>query len=168
MNYRRLLIPGGTYFFTLVTHHRKKIFHIPHQVDLLRESCRLVQIRHPFTIIAAVVLPDHLHMIWTLPENDADYSMRWRLIKAGFTVEYKEITGDAHPWQNRYWEHFLHTEQELENHIEYIHYNPVKHGWVEKPEDWMYSSIHKFMRDGAYPEISRADEIQGMVVSGDV
>ncbi|WP_075075077.1 REP-associated tyrosine transposase [Longilinea arvoryzae] len=167
MKYRRLLIPGGTYFFTLVTHQRKRIFHIPQHVDLLRESRRQVQTRHPFTIVAAVILPDHLHMIWTLPENDADYSMRWRLIKAGFTIEYQQITGDTQPWQNRYWEHFLHDDQDLERHMEYIHYNPVKHGWVEKPEDWKYSSIHKLMRDGAYPEILDSNEIRGMIAAGD-
>lgn len=167
MKYRRLFIPGGTYFFTLVTHHRKKIFYIPHQVDLLRESCRLIQARHPFVIVAAVILPDHLHMIWILPENDANFSMRWRLIKAGFTIEYEKITGDAHPWQNRYWEHFLRDDQDLERHIEYIHYNPVKHGWVEKPEDWKYSSIHQFVRDGSYPEISHSNEIRGMTITGD-
>jgi putative transposase len=167
MKYRRLLIPGGTYFFTLATYHRKKIFHIPHHIDLLHESCRRVQTRHPFIILAAVILPDHLHMIWTLPEHDADFSMRWRLIKAGFTIEYAKITGDAQPWQNRYWEHYLGNDQDLERHITYIHYNPVKHGWVEQPEDWKYSSIHHFMQAGSYPEIPDCDEIRGMIGVGD-
>jgi len=168
MKYQRLLIPGGTFFFTVVTHRREKIFKNPQYIDLFRDTCRKIQSNHPFIIDAAVILPDHTHMIWTLPENDADYPMRWRLIKAEFTIEYRKITGAGQVWQNRYWEHFLRDDQDLANHIEYIHYNPVKHGWAEKPEDWQISSIHKFIRDGAYPEVKMSSKVMDMVIDGEV
>lgn len=167
MKYHRLFIPGGTYFFTVVTHHRKHIFQTPQAVDLLRETVRWVQTNHPFSIDAAVILPDHSHMIWTLPENDANYSTRWRLIKSKFTLEYQNISSDKQVWQNRFWEHFLRDDRDLANHINYIHYNPVKHGWVEKPEDWEYSSIHKFIREGVYPEAGPPEQIRQLVVRGD-
>lgn len=107
-------------------------------------------------------------MIWTLPENDADYPMRWRLIKAEFTIEYRKKTGAGQVWQNRYWEHFLRDDQDLANHIEYIHYNPVKHGWATRPEDWPLSSIHRFIRDGADPEVKMPSRVMDMAIDGEV
>ncbi len=105
----------------------------------------------PFTLEAAVVLPDHLHCIWTLPPGDADFSTRWRLIKTWFTkhcdsalaAEARTIRGDRGLWQHRYWEHMLRDETDYRRHIEYIHFNPVKHGYVKAPMDWPYSSFRR-------------------------
>ena len=169
MQYRRARIPGGTYFFTVVTYNRGKILCIPANVDLLREVFREVLIKHPFKIDAMVVLPDHLHCIWTLPQGDSDFSMRWRLIKSCFTrkcvdvkvgwVERSETQQNLSSrlkkkeqpvWQRRFWEHLIKDDQDLISHVEYIHYNPVRHGLVKAPNDWKYSSFHRYVRDGVY------------------
>ena len=163
MRYRRARIKGGSYFFTLVTFKRVKIFLDPANVELLRQAMRHVMKNHPFVIDAMVVLPDHLHCIWTLPREDADFSIRWRLIKSFFTrncgVEYRQETSDVRQrkkeqavWQRRYWEHTIKDEQDFIRHVEYIHYNPVKHGLVNAPGDWEYSSFHRYVRQGQYPE----------------
>jgi putative transposase len=161
MHYRRAKTPGATYFFTIVTHQRQALLCDPQTVDLLRTSFRTVKVKHPFTIDAIVVLPDHLHCIWTLPEADADFSTRWRLIKAEFSrhcpEHYKRqrsksrlSKGEQAIWQRRFWEHRIRDESDFIHHADYIHYNPVKHGWVEAPKDWKYSSFRRFVQDGVY------------------
>ena len=162
MNYRRAFTPGGTFFFTLVTYQRRPIFSSPEAINLLRGSFRYVMERSPFTIVASVILPDHIHSIWTLPEESSDYSTRWRLIKSHFTRQWCEKEslsenasrvqkGEKDVWQRRFWEHLIRDEADLTRHIEYIHYNPVKHGAVNSPGNWEYSSFIKYVRDGIYP-----------------
>jgi putative transposase len=159
MQYRRTFIPGGSYFFTIVTKRRQKLFVSDTNVEVLRQAFRNVMKKRPFNIDAAVVLPDHLHFVWTLPANDADYPTRWRLIKTWFTkhCEHKYQfglnasqvkRGEQAIWQHRYWEHLLQNEVDFEWHINYIHYNPVKHNYVNKPFDWKYSSLHKYVKQG--------------------
>jgi putative transposase len=161
MHYRRAKTPGATYFFTLVTYQCQHIFHHPDTVQILRDAFRQVKQRHPFIIDAIVVLPDHLHCIWTLPEGDANFSMRWRLIKSAFSrhcpPEYKRerslsraSKNEQAIWQRRFWEHQIRDEASFSQHVEYIHYNPVHHGLVKAPIDWEYSSIHRFINHGIY------------------
>ncbi len=163
MRYRRARVKGGTYFFTVVTFKRSKILTQPENVILLREAFKRVKEKHPFTIDAFVLLPDHLHCMWTLPNSDRDFSTRWRLIKSFFSRKcdgrYKHIPFESRKrkkeqavWQRRFWEHLIRDEKDFKNHVEYIHYNPVKHGLVKGPKDWKYSSFHKFVRNGEYDE----------------
>ena len=163
MNYRRNCIQGGTYFFTAVTANRTPIFHSPAAVDCLRESFRSVMQRHPFSVEAIVVLPDHLHSIWTLPERDDCFSRRWRLVKTGFTKRFKDVSGlpvrvKGSPWQKRFWEHTIRDDQDFEQHVDYIHFNPVKHGYVARALDWPYSSFHRYVRNGILPADWAVDE----------
>jgi putative transposase len=147
--------------FAVVTHHWRSFLSEPQNVALLRRSFWYAMQRHPFVIDAAVILPEHLHCIWTLPDGDSDYSMRWRLIKSFFSrqcgdaVRGEISTSRKHKkeqavWQRRFWEHCIRDEQDLRRHVEYIHYNPVRHGLVRAPKDWEYSSFHKYVREGKY------------------
>jgi putative transposase len=154
--YTRAFTPGGTFFFTVNLADRSGTLLID-QIDKLRENLRHVRDRHPFHIDAIVVLPDHLHAIWTLPPGDADYPTRWTLIKAGFSrglpknerIGSSRIAkGERGIWQRRYWEHQIRDETDYARHVDYIHYNPVKHGYVKSPIDWPQSSIHRYVRDG--------------------
>ena len=158
MQYRRDYTKGASYFFTLVTFLRKPLFNQPEKVANLRRAFSEEMARRPFYIDAIVIMPDHIHAIWTLPFNDADYSIRWRNIKRSFTLA---IPQDQRPkvsnsrqhkqeqaiWQRRFWEHRLRDEKDFNQHIDYIHYNPVKHGVVSRPVDWQYSSIHRYIRN---------------------
>ena len=161
MEYRRALIKGGTYFFTLVTHNRRQFLCQPENISLLRESFRYVMQRHPFKIDAIVILPEHLHCIWTLPDGDSNFPTRWRLIKSYFSrhcdAQYhgkmtssRQKKKEQTLWQRRFWEHQIQTEQDLVHHIDYIHYNPVKHGLVNVPLAWKYSSFHRYVHQGIY------------------
>ncbi len=150
-NYRRNYVDGGTYFFTVNLAERKQKLLIE-QVDILRQAFRMVKKSHPFHIDAIVILPDHLHTIWTLPENDHDFSLRWRQIKSAFSrnLEKQERISNSRLrkkergiWQRRFWEHTIQDEKDFMRHVEYIHYNPVKHGYVKRIEDWHYSSFHQ-------------------------
>jgi putative transposase len=158
-NYRRNFIEGGSFFFTVNLTDRRSHLLIE-RIDLLRQSFRYTQSRHPFTIDAVVVLPDHLHAIWTLPSGDADYAVRWRLIKSMFSrgverveerSESRRLKGERGIWQRRYWEHTLRDEDDVGRHCDYIHYNPVKHRYVQSVENWPFSSFRKFVRSGLYP-----------------
>ena len=155
MRYKRFKIAGGTYFFTVVTYERRIIFESSDNIELLRRAFKHVKKKRPFLIDAFVLLPDHIHCIWTLPEDDFDYSTRWRLIKYHFTKNCPDdlksgrsesrLNKKEQPiWQRRFWEHLIRDEDDYRNHIEYIHLNPVKHGYVEDPMDWQYSSIHRY------------------------
>ena len=163
-NYHRHLQPGGTFFFTLVTYNRYPIFNSPSARELLGETFRVAIERYPFTMDAICLLPDHLHCIWTLPENDKNYSLRWSFIKSFFTHRYdgtamiptglnksREKRREGRVWQRRFWEHVIHDELDLERHFDYIHYNPVKHGLVQRVEDWEWSSFHRYVKLGWYP-----------------
>lgn len=161
--YRRSYIKGGTYFFTLVTYKRRKLFTDPKSRLLLLETIKHVMAYHLFTMVAYCILPDHLHMIWTLPDGDSNYSMRIGLLKAKFSKQYRQIGGyqvlpeysrvkrrEAAIWQRRFWEHLIRDEQDLERHINYIHYNPIKHGLVGKVKDWPDSSFSEYVELGLY------------------
>lgn len=134
----------------------------------LRESVRTVKQKHPFESLAWVVLPEHLHAVWTLPANDADFSTRWMLIKSGFsrrTAGGESISrsrrrkGERGVWQRRFWEHEIREEQDLARHVDYVHFNPVKHGLVEVASRWPWSSIHHEIRRGHLtPDRASADD----------
>lgn len=144
--YRRLYIPGGTYFFTVNLADRSRRLLTDH-IAALRQSWREVEQDHAFSTLAAVVLPDHLHVIWTLPPGDADFSTRLRLLKSGFTRRLRAsgvIARDEKIWQNRFWEHAIRDDRDLENHINYVHFNPVKHGHVAEIPDWPYSTWRRY------------------------
>ncbi len=156
MRYRRANNAGATYFFTLTLVDRSSQL-LTENVDLLREVIRSVRHSHPFDIIAMVVLPDHLHAIWQLPEGDANFPMRWSLIKAGFSrvIPKSEAISQSRAkkreraiWQRRYWEHLIRDDTDLENYVAYIHFNPVKHGYVNKASDWAHSSLHRYIKEG--------------------
>ena len=162
MHYRRAFTPGGTFFFTLVTEGRRPIFAAAGAIDTLRQAFWEVRQSRPFDIDAAVIMPDHLHCIWTLPSDDADFATRWRLIKTWFTKHCSPaLRAEPNPartakreqavWQHRYWEHLLRDESDFTRHVDYIHYNPVKHGLAVSPIDWPYSSFHRHVKAGVYP-----------------
>ena len=158
-NYRRACVPGGTYFFTVVTHQRRPLFDMPANVQRLRTALRRTRAAYPFRIDAIVILPDHLHALWTLPDGDDDHSRRWRLAKTLFTQSSPEDVpgervrrpGERSVWQRGYWEHLIRNEEDYQRHMDYIHYNPVKHGLVTQPVDWPYSSFHRAVRNAWYP-----------------
>ncbi|TYL46858.1 REP-associated tyrosine transposase [Marinomonas sp. IMCC 4694] len=142
-NYVRSKQKGGTFFFTVALQNRQSCLLIDH-IDLLRESVRYVKSRRPFTIVAWVVLPDHIHAVWTLPDGDNDFSRRWQLIKTLFTKKLKATTQYKHSiWQKRFWEHEIRTSDDLTAHINYCYLNPVKHGLVASTHEWPYSSFHR-------------------------
>lgn len=163
MQYRRLRFKGGIYFFTVVTYERMPILTIPENLQLLKQAFERVRQSRPFKLIAIVVLPDHMHSLWSLPEEDDDFSTRWRLIKTYFSKSYmgsctSDITlsrrskNEKTIWQRRFWEHLIRDNDDLAQHLDYIHLNPVKHGFVTSPEDWPYSSFRWFMQKGYYSE----------------
>lgn len=166
--YQRAYIPGGHYFFTLVTHQRRPLFAKRELIERLGAAFRYVKFKHPFAIEAIVVLPDHLHTLWKLPDGDADFSGRWRLIKHKFSIGLdvpKNRRGEKLIWQRRFWERLIRDETDWANHMDYVHYNPVKHGFVQRPADWQYSSFARCVANGLYEETWGAttpDNIRGM------
>lgn len=167
VNYRRNLVPGGTYFFTVTLRNRNATTLIDH-VDVLRAVFRDIKRNRPFIVDAVVILPDHLHSIWTLPAGDADYAGRWRAIKSGFTRALikkgvklsRNGKGEYDLWQRRYWEHTIRNEADMARHVEYIHFNPVKHAYVTSVVDWKYSSFHHYVRQNIYPANWSGAEIE--------
>ena len=158
-NYRRAFIPGGTYFFTVNLLQRHDNNSLIREINLLRDTVRRVRKRHPFQIDAWVVLPDHLHCVWTLPPNDSNFSMRWRLIKSGFSralpkterrSEIRESAGERGIWQRHYWEHSIRDDLDYQRHIDYVHVNPLKHELVRRVIDWPYSTFHQYVAQGIY------------------
>jgi putative transposase len=163
-NYHRWFVPGGTYAFTVVTCARAPVFRDRRARRLMGAAMRTVGQRFPFRIVAIVLLPDHLHCLWTLPRGDENFSVRWNQIKRRFSESWlkaggAEIApspsrtgrGERGVWQRRFWEHVVRDEQDLERCCDYIHYNPVKHGYVARPWDWEWSSFRRFVRAGQYP-----------------
>ena len=158
--YRRAFVPVATYFFTVNLADRSTTLLVDH-IDLLREAIRYTRKRYPFVIDAMVVMPDHLHAVWTLPPGDADFPIRWRLMKTLFSRnlphgEHRRASrvsrGERGIWQRRYWEHLIRDETDYARHVDYIHWNPVKHGHVVQVLDWPYSTFHRFVRDGVLAE----------------
>lgn len=163
--YIRSYTQGAFYFFTLVSYNRRKIFCNEDFLQAFKNSIRQIQHQYPFEIIAWMQLPDHLHCIWKMPENDADYSMRWSQIKRLTTQacpQYQlSIDELSHSkvkryekgiWQRRFFEHQIRDEADFVKHMDYLHYNPVKHGLVETVSDWPYSSFHRYVNQGYYAE----------------
>jgi putative transposase len=158
--YRRNFLAGGSFFFTVNLAERRLRLLTDH-VAALRAAFRGVRRRHPFEIDAIVVLPDHLHAVWTLPQGDADFAVRWRLIKSAFSQSLpagerisgsRAAKGERGIWQRRYWEHTIRDKRDFARHIDYIHINPIKHGYVSRVVDWPFSSFHRMVRRGVYPQ----------------
>jgi putative transposase len=162
--YRRWMVPGATWFFTVVTASRQPLFENDAAVRLLGAVMRDVRAEAPYWTIASVVLPDHLHCIWVLPQSDSDFSTRWKRIKQEFSCRWlrsgghevsvsdsRRSKGERGVWQRRFWEHLVRDEEDLEHCCDYIHYNPVKHGYVLRPVDWPWSSLSRFVRMRHYP-----------------
>ena len=174
VHYRRNRVPGGTYFFTVTLADRSASTLIDH-IDLLRAAIRGVRERHPFALMAMVVLPDHLHAVMRLPEGDDRYSMRWRMIKSDFTVRLRKQgvefdergNGEHRLWARRFWESTIRDPESLARRIDYLHFNPVKHGYVMRVVDWPYSSFHTFVARGLLPMDWAGDMQQGMESSGE-
>lgn len=150
-NYRRLLSPGGCYFFTVNLFDRDSRL-LTDNIEELRAAVRDTRQRFPFAIDAMVILPDHIHAVWTLPEGDTDFAVRWRWIKIRFSRAIpvgeplsatRRTRGERGIWQRRYWEHLIRDDRDLAAHIDYCWFNPVKHGLVRDVEDWPYSTFHR-------------------------
>ena len=148
-NFKRFYLKGGCYFFTVVAHQRRRWLAMPEGRRRLREAIAHVRKRHPYSMDAIVLLPDHLHCIWRLPQGDSDFSIRWRLIKHHVSRD-RILRNHAPLWQPRFWEHAIRDEQDWRAHMDYIHFNPVKHGLVTNPGDWPYSSFHRAVARGLY------------------
>jgi putative transposase len=162
-NYRRAQVAGGTFFFTVVTHRRRRIFHRAENRTLLGDAIRSCRENWPFEINAIVLLPDHLHAIWTLPKGDGNFSGRWSVIKKTFTAAFLAQGGEdriVSPgkqrearrgiWQRRFWEHLIADELDFQTHFDYIHFNPVKHRLVTCPNHWEATSFHRWVKAGVY------------------
>ena len=159
--YRRWYVPGGTYFFTVVAYKRRRIFREEIARKCLHEAIVEIQQKWPFELVAIVLLPDHLHAVWTLPPGDDRYPLRWKRIKEEFTVRYLAAGGRELPrtasrihqgergvWQRRFWEHTVEDEDDLKRCVDYTHFNPKKHGYVTSVKDWRWSSFHRFVSEG--------------------
>ena len=164
VNYRRNKIQGGTYFFTVTLNDRSSQLLI-NEIDLLREAMQKVKKENPYSIIAIVILPEHIHTIWSLLDDDNNFAGCWRKIKRYFSQGliakgylFQKNQHSEYPiWQRRFWEHSIRDQNDLDNHINYIHYNPVKHGLVKNVSDWEYSSFHQYVRNGLLPNDWGAD-----------
>ena len=146
VDYRRYYLKGGSWFFTVNLRDRESRFLVQH-IDALRQAVAIVHKQKPFHIDAWVVLPEHLHCIWTLPDNDSDFPSRWRAIKKHFSG----LTGAHNVWQPRYWEHAIRNQKDYRSHVDYIYINPIKHGWVRQVRDWPYSTFHRDVSRSLYP-----------------
>jgi putative transposase len=157
-SYRRNKEPRAVYFFTVTLNDRRSKL-LTQNIQQLKESIFTVKERFPFHIIAMVVLPDHLHAIWRLPYGETNYSIRWREIKSAFSRKIpktensnksRQRKNERGIWQRRFWVHTISNEEDLRRHIDYIHYNPVKHGYVKCVSDWPYSTFHAYVKKGIY------------------
>jgi putative transposase len=157
--YRRLKIEGGAFFFTLALADRNSDLLVRH-IERLRRAYAEVEKRRPFETVAICILPDHIHALWQLPEDDTDYAARWSLLKSSFSRglpaakirSVSKITKrEKGIWQRRCWEHAIRDDTDFERHVNYIHYNPVKHGLVTRVADWPFSSFHRYVAQGILP-----------------
>ena len=173
-NYRRATEPGATWFFTVNLLERRGNDLLVREIDRLRACVMTERSLRPFSILAWVVLPDHMHWLWRLPTGDADFATRWRRIKTDFSLglpasERRSSTrikrGERGIWQRRYWEHQVRDADDLRRHVDYIHFNPVKHGWAKRTIDWPHSSFAHFLERGVYaPDWAAPSDI---AVTGD-
>lgn len=160
-DYRRAREQGAYYFFTLTTEQRQPVLTQPRLREALRLAIVQVRQRYPFTIAGWVLLPDHLHCLWQLPAGDADFGLRWSLIKRLTNQALPRTPGaislsrclrrESGLWQRRFWEHRIRDEEDYRRHLDYLHWNPVRHGLVERVADWPWSSYHRLVREGVYP-----------------
>ncbi len=159
-NYRRSRVAGASYFFTLNLADRSQALLTEH-IGLLRSAFKYTRERHAFIVDAIVVLPEHLHAIWTLPDGDSDFALRWRLIKTFFSrglphgeqrSKSRQSKAERGIWQRRYWEHLIRDETDYSRHVDYIHINPVKHGLASRVADWPHSSFQRYVRAGILPK----------------
>ncbi len=154
---------GTSYFFTLVTNARRPILCDIEVRAALKNALSKVRLKRPFRIDAFVLMPDHLHCIWTMPDGDADFSSRWKIIKGSVAVACRSycredgllsLSRQRHRestfWQRRFWEHQIRDENDFERHADYIHFNPVKHGLANRAVDWPYSTFHRYVAQGIY------------------
>jgi putative transposase len=168
VRYRRNFVQGGTFFFTVTLIDRRSTLLVD-QVARLRAAFRAARQERPFDIDAIVILPDHLHAIWTLPADDADFSGRWRRIKGHFSTALigagasprRHANGDLALWQRRFWEHTIRNDRDFARHVDYIHFNPVKHRLVARVRDWPHSSFHRYVREGVLPADWAGDAGEG-------
>ncbi len=173
-NFRRAYVAGGTWFFTVNLLHRKDNELLIQEINLLRQAVKQVKQRYPFYVHAWVVLPEHMHAMWTLPEGDSNFSLRWRLIKSGFSralpktetlSKVRSNAGERGIWQRNYWEHLIKNEIDYQRHFDYIHVNPLKHALVKRVIDWPYSTFHRYVKQGIYPDNWCGD--MNVQISGD-
>ncbi|MFO1341613.1 MAG: transposase [Burkholderiales bacterium] len=157
--YKRQKVEGGCYFFTVNLANRQHDDLLVREIEALRDALRQTRADHPFEIDAIVVLPEHLHTIWQLPPHDSDFSTRWRLIKSRFAQAIKAgehisesrlKKGERGIWQRRFWEHLIRDDMDYARHVDYIHYNPVKHGHCARAADWQHSSFQRWVDQGIY------------------
>lgn len=171
-NYRRVYHAGGVYFFTVNLLQRRGNDLLIRHIDGLRDAVRVVRRKHPFKIHAWVVMPDHLHCVIQLPDDDFDFSLRRHLIKIRFSkslplTESRSAVrvrrGERGIWQRRFWEHLIRDERDYEAHMNYVHFNPVKHGLVKRVVEWPYSTFHRLVEQGVYTRdwagVSDMDEL---------
>jgi putative transposase len=164
-NYKRARLEGGTYFFTVVTYNRMPFLTTPLARRCLSKAFALTKKRYPFKLDAICLLPNHLHCIWTLPESDTDFSKRWSFLKTAFSRLYLNSGGvqgtknasrkarhEAAIWQRRFWEHLIRDEKDFYRHLDYIHYNPVKHDFAKSPAEWKWSTFSRYVKANVYPE----------------
>ena len=158
-NYPRVWVQGGTYIFTMNLLERRRDLLVEH-IDLLRDAFRTAREARPFHLLAIVVLPDHLHCVWRLPEGHADNANRWAQIKSGFSralpiherrSSRRIARRERGIWQRRYWEHLVRDDDDLRRVVDYVHINPVKHGHAACAVDWPYSSFRRWVAAGGYP-----------------
>ena len=177
--YRRTWVPGGTYFITVVTYRRRAMLTSDPGRACLRAAWRITQARRPFRLEAVCVLPDHFHCLLSLPESDRDLSIRVSVLKGVFTKQYllaggsdgmrncsRFRSGEAAIWQRRFWEHCICNDTDFANHIDYIHYNPVKHGLVSSAAEWRWSTFARFHEKGYYASewgSSEPESLRGFV-----
>ncbi len=173
-NYRRAFVPEGTWFFTVNLLQRHGNDLLLREIELLRQVVRRVRNKYSFHIDAWVVLPEHLHCVLTLPPGDSDFSLRWRLIKTGFSKalpktgrlsSVRKAAGERGIWQRHFWEHLIRDEIDYRRHVDYVHVNPLKHGHVERVQEWPYSTFHHYVERGIYP-LDWCGDVNG-VIAGD-
>ncbi len=166
-DYIRNRVPGGTYFFTVNLRDRRSTLLVT-QIDLLRASVTRIRCLMPFHIDAWVVLPDHMHTVWTLPDGDSNFSHRWQAIKMAFSKAInppeplstsRQVRGERGIWQRRFWEHTIRDDRDYTAHIDYIHFNPVKHRLAPAPAAWPYSTFHRAVAKGQYPSTWTAQDM---------
>ena len=161
-NYRRAKVQGGRYFFTVNTYGRQAVLIEDSVLEALRQGIESARRTLPFEIDAWVLLPDHLHCLWTLSPEDHNFSARWAIIKRHVSrrcspsdqsrlSQSRQRRNESGFWQRRFWEHLIRDETDFRRHMDYIHWNPMKHGYVKRVADWPYSTFHRYVRQGVYP-----------------